>query len=101
MTNSAAAARWWELAARMSCEPSNAVVVIDKLESQQLVERRPHPTDRRAQQLHLTPEGTGRREGLLKLLREEPLMTGLTEQEQDTLRNLLQRAISSAETTRA
>src|SRR6476620_520047 len=37
-----------ELAVRMSCEPSNATVVIDKLESQQLIERRPNPSDRRA-----------------------------------------------------
>jgi hypothetical protein len=27
----------------MACEPSNATVVIDKLESQRLIERRPHP----------------------------------------------------------
>lgn len=87
-----------ELAVRMSCEPSNAIVVIDKLEGQQLIERRPHPTDRRAKQLNLTPEGAEHRERLLKLLREEPLVTGLTQQEQDTLRDLLQRAISGADT---
>lgn len=51
-----------ELAVRMSCEPSNATVVIDKLESQRLIERRPHPSDRRAKQLLLTPEGAERRE---------------------------------------
>jgi DNA-binding MarR family transcriptional regulator len=75
-----------ELAGRMSCEPSNATVVIDHLESQRLIERRPHPTDRRARQLMLTPEGAGRREKLLESLRdEEPLMAGLTPQERDTL----------------
>ena len=86
-----------ELAVRLSCEPSNAVVVIDKLESQRLVERNPHPTDRRAKQLSLTPEGA-EREGLLRLLCEEPLVTGLTQWEQDVLQDLLQRAISAAET---
>ncbi|MFK0288603.1 MarR family winged helix-turn-helix transcriptional regulator [Streptomyces sp. NPDC090499] len=86
-----------ELAVRLSCEPSNAVVVIDKLESQRLVERRPHPTDRRAKQLSLTPEGV-EREGMLRFLCEEPLVTGLTQWEQDVLRDLLQRAISAAET---
>jgi MarR family transcriptional regulator, organic hydroperoxide resistance regulator len=70
-----------ELAGRMSCEPSNATVVIDNLESQQLIERRPHPTDRRAKQLSLTPEGAEIRERLLKLLSEEPLLVGLTQQE--------------------
>ena len=84
-----------ELAERMSCEPSNATVVIDHLESQQLLERRPHPTDRRARQLMLTPDGAERREQLLESLTgEEPLLTGLTQQEQDTLQDLLQRALS-------
>jgi len=32
-----------ELAGQMSCEPSNATVVIEKLENQRLIERRPHP----------------------------------------------------------
>ncbi|MET9088831.1 MarR family transcriptional regulator [Streptomyces sp. NPDC004237] len=89
-----------ELAVRLSCEPSNAVVVIDKLESQRLVERRPHPTDRRAKQLSLTPEGV-EREGMLRFLCEEPLVTGLTEWEQDVLRDLLQRAIFAAGTPKA
>ncbi|WP_433510318.1 MarR family winged helix-turn-helix transcriptional regulator [Nonomuraea sp. CA-143628] len=84
-----------ELAERMGCEPSNATVVIDNLESQQLLERRPHPTDRRAKQLMLTPEGAERREKLLESLRgEELLMTGLTQQQQDALQDLLQQAIS-------
>jgi MarR family transcriptional regulator, organic hydroperoxide resistance regulator len=84
-----------ELAERMGCEPSNATVVIDHLEGQHLMERRPHPTDRRAKQLILTPEGVERREELLASLRgEEPLLAGLTQQEQDTLEDLVQRALA-------
>ncbi|MFF7654087.1 MarR family winged helix-turn-helix transcriptional regulator [Streptomyces sp. NPDC007983] len=83
-----------ELAGRMSCEPSNATVVIDKLESQQLIERRPHPSDRRAKQLSLTPEGAECREKLLRILREEPPLASLTEQEQGALQDLLRRALS-------
>ena len=84
-----------ELAERMTCEPSNATVVIDHLESQRLLERRPHPTDRRAKQLMLTPDGAERRERLLTSLRdEEPLLKGLTQQEQDTLQDLLRRALT-------
>ncbi len=37
-----------ELSERMSREPSDATFVVDKLEKQGLVERRPHPADRRA-----------------------------------------------------
>ncbi|MFI5799001.1 MarR family winged helix-turn-helix transcriptional regulator [Streptomyces sp. NPDC051677] len=90
-----------ELAGRMSCEPSNATVVIDKLETLRLIERRPHPTDRRAKQLVLTPEGTELQERLLKALAEEPLFAGLTQDEQDALEGLLKRALSRDEALQA
>lgn len=83
-----------ELADRMSCEPSNATFVVDKLEHQSLIERRPHPTDRRARQLVLTPEGTALRERLIALLSEDSPLAGLSQQEQGTLQRLLQRAIT-------
>src|SRR5438067_4724223 len=82
-----------DLAERMSCEPSNATYVIDKLESQGRIERRPHPTDRRAKQLVLTAEGAELREKLLALLGRESPLAGLTQQEQDQLHDLLRRAI--------
>jgi MarR family transcriptional regulator, organic hydroperoxide resistance regulator len=83
-----------ELADRMSCEPSNATYVIDKLESQGLLDRRPHPTDRRAKHLVLTPEGAALREKLLALLSQESPLAGLTEQEQGVLHGLLYRAVT-------
>jgi DNA-binding MarR family transcriptional regulator len=86
-----------ELAGRMSCEPSNATAVIDKLEDLRLIERRPHPTDRRAKQLHVTPDGADRRTRLLALLREELMVTGLTDRERATLKELLQRALTPSD----
>jgi DNA-binding MarR family transcriptional regulator len=83
-----------ELAERMSCEPSNATYVIDKLENQGLLERRPHPTDRRAKHLVLTSEGAALREKLLDLLGQESPLAGLTEQEQGVLHDLLYRAVT-------
>jgi MarR family transcriptional regulator, organic hydroperoxide resistance regulator len=83
-----------ELAERMSCEPSNATVVIDKLEGQGLIERRPHATDRRAKQLVLTDKGGELRERLLELLGQESPLAGLTRAEQGALHDLLNRAIS-------
>ncbi|GAA3090240.1 MarR family winged helix-turn-helix transcriptional regulator [Streptomyces rectiviolaceus] len=83
-----------ELAERMSCEPSNATFVVDKLEKQELIERRPHPSDRRAKQLVLTTEGGALRERLLGLLAEDSPLAALTQKEQDALRGLLQQAIS-------
>ncbi|MBJ3810081.1 MarR family transcriptional regulator [Streptomyces flavofungini] len=82
-----------ELAERMCCEPSNATFVSDRLEEQGLVERRPHPSDRRAKQLVLTPDGSALRERLMALLSAESPLAPLTQQEQDTLQDLLQRAV--------
>ncbi|WP_374991317.1 MarR family winged helix-turn-helix transcriptional regulator [Streptomyces sp. LHD-70] len=60
-----------ELSTRMGCEPSNATFVSDRLEDQGLVDRRPHPQDRRAKQLVLTDKGTDLRERLLELFAED------------------------------
>ncbi|MFD5320769.1 MarR family winged helix-turn-helix transcriptional regulator [Streptomyces sp. NPDC127098] len=89
-----------ELAERMSCEPSNATFVVDRLEKQGLIERRPHPTDRRARHLLLTPDGTALRERLLALLGEDSPLAALSADEQRTLQGLLERAIVPAATTR-
>ncbi|MFG1619691.1 MarR family winged helix-turn-helix transcriptional regulator [Nonomuraea wenchangensis] len=82
-----------ELAERMSCEPSNATFIVDKLEKQGLIERRAHPTDRRAKQLVLTPEGDALRERLLELLVQDSPLAGLTAEQQRTLQDLLEQAI--------
>ena len=83
-----------ELAERMGCEPSNATVVVDRLEGQGMLERHPHPSDRRAKQLVLTPAGTELRARLLELLSEESPLAGLTQEERGVLHDLLQRAVS-------
>ena len=83
-----------ELAERMSCEPSNATFVIDKLERQGLLERHPHPTDRRAKQLVRTEAGTELRERLLELLVQDSPLRALSPQEQAVLHALLDRAVT-------
>src|SRR3954464_2287316 len=67
-----------ELAERMSCEPSNATFVVDKLEKRGLMERGAHPSDRRAKHLVLTADGASRRERLLELLAQDSPLAGLT-----------------------
>ncbi|MEV6232508.1 MarR family transcriptional regulator [Saccharopolyspora shandongensis] len=79
-----------ELAARMSCEASNATFVVDRLEQQGLVERRPHPTDRRAKQIVLTPAGRRSRTTVVRRLSTQSPLTPLTATQQETLRELLQ-----------
>jgi MarR family transcriptional regulator, organic hydroperoxide resistance regulator len=83
-----------ELAERMSCEPSNATYVVDKLEQRGLIERCAHPTDRRARQLVLTAKGATLRERLLELLTQDSPLAGLTRKQQHTLQDLLERAVT-------
>ncbi|MFB8278876.1 MarR family winged helix-turn-helix transcriptional regulator [Nocardia colli] len=78
-----------ELATRMSCEPSNATFVLDRLEQQELIRREPHPTDRRAKQIVLTPAGQRRRADAVELLGAESPLTSLTAAQQQALRDLL------------
>lgn len=78
-----------ELATRMGCEPSNATFVLDRLEQQGLIQRRPHPADRRAKQIVLTPEGQRRRAAVLEHLSSQPPLAPLTATQQETLRDLL------------
>jgi MarR family transcriptional regulator, organic hydroperoxide resistance regulator len=79
-----------ELAARMSCEPSNATFVLDRLEQQGLIERRPHPTDRRAKQIVLTPDGRRRRLAALDRLNATSPLATLSIDDQAVLRTLLE-----------
>lgn len=78
-----------ELAVRMSCEPSNATFVLDRLEQQGLIERRPHPTDRRAKMIVLTTAGEDFRATVIRHLDERSPLTALSGAEQETLRDLL------------
>jgi DNA-binding MarR family transcriptional regulator len=74
-------------------DPSSMVATIDDLEARGLVQRRPHPSDRRAHALHLTEEG---REVLARGRRlargaQEDLLAPLDAEERKTLHNLLLR----------
>ena len=82
-----------ELAERMSCEPSNVTFVADRLEEQGYLERHPHPDDRRAKQLVLTPTGTELRARLLELLADGSPLAALAPEEKDVLQHLISRAL--------
>lgn len=82
------------LAERMHCEASNATFVADRLEAMGMLERRPHPTDRRAKLLHLTAEGAALRKRIVKQLNIDAPLGRLNEEEQVVLRDLLLRAVT-------
>jgi DNA-binding MarR family transcriptional regulator len=75
--------------------PSRMVAIVDELEQRGLVERRPHPSDRRIRALYLTADGRkllarGRR---IATEHEEKLMRGMTEADRRRLIALLQKVV--------
>ena len=83
-----------DLAARLKCDPSNITGLIDRLEARGLVERRPHPADRRVKYLVLTPEGRVLRERLSARLCTAPhCVVSLGEAEQRKLHEVLARIL--------
>ena len=74
-------------------DPSSMVSTIDELEAMDLVERRRHPTDRRAHALHVTEKGmeTLARGREIARTAQEDLLAPLNEEEREQLHSLLLR----------
>ena len=74
-------------------DPSSMVSTIDELEAKGLVERRPHPGDRRAHALYVTDSGreTLSRGREVALATQDELLAPLSEDEREQLRSLLLR----------
>ena len=79
-----------ELAAALGIDPPNATVVIDDLESQGFVRRRPHPTDRRAKLVEATRKGKelARRADTI-LATPPPALSALSTDDLEELRRIL------------
>jgi DNA-binding MarR family transcriptional regulator len=82
----------------MGIDPSALVSLIDELERAGLAKRRPHPDDRRAREVAITPKGRrvlkrGRR---MAFQVEDEVLQGLTAAERRDLLRLLRRALDSA-----
>ena len=78
-----------EIAESLQCDPSNITYVVDKLEKAGLVTREPHPTDRRAKILRLTPSGAGVRMDMIERFEEKSPLRSLSEEELAVLEALL------------
>jgi DNA-binding MarR family transcriptional regulator len=78
-----------EIAAKLGRDPSTMTLVADKLETADLVARRPHPTDGRKRTLALTDRGHALWDSLRARLHESSMFAGLTADQQDTLLELL------------
>ena len=60
------------LAGGWGCDASNVTWLVDRLEENGLVERRPHPTDRRVRTVALTPRGVEVRAQVETMIYEAP-----------------------------
>ena len=88
-----------ELGRKLGLDSSGLVSVIDDLESQGLVERRRDTADRRRYAIHLTRAGRtklSRAREAVKL-RGEELLAPLSEDERETLHDLLSRVAAAGE----
>lgn len=85
------------LAERLGIDASYVTAIADQLEERGLIERRPHPTDRRIKSLALTDEGRRVRDQILvELWTTVPILDGLTTPERQDLRRLLDTAVGGA-----
>jgi DNA-binding MarR family transcriptional regulator len=87
-----------ELAAVLGIDPPNATTLVDELESQGLVRRRPHPTDRRAKMVETTRKGkelARRADAILAM--PPPELSALSADDLETLRRILESASGSSE----
>ncbi|MBA4261539.1 MAG: MarR family transcriptional regulator [Comamonadaceae bacterium] len=82
-----------QLCAALDILPPNLVGMVKSLDQRGLIERRPHPTDRRAQGLHLSPAGQKLQKSAQATasLLEADVASRLSADELDTLKALLRK----------
>ncbi len=86
-----------ELAAKLGIDAPYATLVVDELERLGLVERRPHPTDRRAKLVAATTRGAGVARDAEEIMNRPPVgLTSLSNSELERLATILERARAEA-----
>ena len=88
-----------ELASLMAIENPTLVRLLDSLEQQNLIERRPCPNDRRARRLHLTNAGRAFMDDLserAEVLREE-MLEGISDKEIECTVKVFHKILENAE----
>lgn len=82
-----------QICAALDILPPNLVGMVKSLDKRGLIERRPHPTDRRAQGLHLSPAGRKLQKSAQATATrlESDVASRLSADELDTLKSLLRK----------
>ena len=84
------------LADRLGVDASYVTTIADQLEERGLIERRPHPADRRIKSLALTAEGRRLRERIEgELWTDVPILDALTATERQQLQAILTKAVGA------
>jgi DNA-binding MarR family transcriptional regulator len=88
-----------EIARGLKLSTPTVSVSVRQLEEAGFLERQPHPTDRRAVQLFLTPAGQTLHEQTYAFRRQtfERLLSGLTPEEREMLLALLEKALDKTD----
>jgi MarR family transcriptional regulator, transcriptional regulator for hemolysin len=91
-------AKQQEIGSAMGIDPSTMVSLIDQLDRAGLARRRPHPTDRRAHEVAITPKGRRTLERARRMATEveDEVLRGLTAADRRELLRLLRLALTSA-----
>ncbi|MFD8607582.1 MarR family winged helix-turn-helix transcriptional regulator [Streptomyces sp. NPDC059631] len=87
------------LADLLRCDASTATSMIDRLEKRGLVRRVPHPTDRRAKLIQLTPEGCALRDRVIRHTTEYSPFARLDHESRLRLHTLLREVIDGPHPT--
>jgi DNA-binding MarR family transcriptional regulator len=87
-----------QIGSAMGIDPSTMVSLVDQLERAGLASRRPHPHDRRAREVLITPKGrrTLKRARELAEGVEDDVLQGLSPAERSQLVSLLRKALAAA-----
>jgi DNA-binding MarR family transcriptional regulator len=95
LTSKRGAAIQQEIGKAIGIDPSTMVALLDGLEADGLITRRPHPDDRRAREVAITAKGRRKLERGRKLNGEveDEVLRGLSRQERKRLLELLRKAL--------
>lgn len=87
-----------QIGSAMAIDPSTMVSLVDRLERAGLAKRRPHPQDRRAREVLITPKGRRALERARELAMdvERDVLRGLSSAERRQLITLLRKAFAAA-----
>jgi MarR family transcriptional regulator, lower aerobic nicotinate degradation pathway regulator len=87
-----------QIGSAMGIDPSTMVSLVDQLEQGGMAKRRPHPEDRRAREVLITPKGrrTLKRARELAVKVEDDVLRGLSPAERRELVTLLRKAFDAA-----